>query len=167
MSKVGERIPPPLRAANLLISLSDALMGIVHSRVGSPNNDLCALWSIIAASETCLYPKSYLISGWVGPRQVINAMRRIGRPSTTDHTTIVEIRGARRVTGKRSSRAGWNGHVGLAKKLLRNAPTSPGLLTTLSKTLIGRSRPLIFIATPTPYLRPTCHRLSRVSSLFV
>jgi len=150
--KVGKRIPPPLSASNLLVTLSNALMGIVGSRVRSPNNDLGAQWSITVASETCLCPKSYLVRGWVWPSQIADGMFWIGRPSTTDHTTIVEVRGARRVTGERSSRADWGGHVGLAKKLLRNASTSPGLLTTLSKTLIGRSRPLIFIATPTPYL---------------
>jgi len=67
MGKVGKRIPPPLSTLNLLVTLSNALMGIVDSQVGSPNHDLCAQWSIIAASETCLYPKSYLISGWVRP----------------------------------------------------------------------------------------------------
>ena len=110
-------------------------------------------------SETCLCLKSYLISGWVGPCQVVDTVHWIGGPSMADHMVIVEVQGAGRVTSQRSSRAD-GGHVGLAKKLLRNAPISPSLLATLSKTLIRRSRPLIFITTPTPYLWPTCHWLS-------
>jgi len=74
------------------------------------------------------------------------------RCGATDDTTIMDIVDARRVTGERSSRTDRSRHVGLAKKLLRNAPTSPSLLTTLSKTLIRHSQPLIFDATLTPYL---------------
>jgi len=142
-------------------------MGIVDSRVGSPNHDLCVQWSIIVASETCLCPKSYLISGWVGPGQVADGVSQASGSGTADDMTIIDVVDTRRVTGERSSRVDRSRYVGLAKKLLRNAPISPGPLTTLSKTLIRRSRPLIFIATPTPYLQPTCHRLSQISSLFV
>jgi len=80
--------------------------------------------------------------------------------------TIIDIMDVSRVASQRSSRADV-GHVGLVSKLLRNTPTSPGLLTILGKTLIRHSRPLIFIATPTPYLRPTCHWLPQISSQFV
>jgi len=137
---------------NLLITLGNTLMEIVDSRVGSLNHDLCARWSITVALETCLCLKSYLISGWVGPGQVTDGMCRANQGGTVDDMTIVEVVDVRRVTGKRSSRVDGSRHVGLATKLLRNALTSPGLLTTLSKTLIGHSRPLIFITTLTPYL---------------
>jgi len=103
-------------------------------------------------SETCLCLKSYLISGWVRPGQVADGVSRASGSSVTDDTTIMDVVDARRVTSERSSRADGSGHIELAKKMLRNALMSPSLLTTLSKTLIGHSRPLIFIATLTSYL---------------
>ena len=66
--------------------------------VASPEHDLCAQWSIIVASETCLCPKSYLSSSRVRSRYVGRHMRRIGGDGPGDLTRQPFINGTRRVS---------------------------------------------------------------------
>ena len=90
-------VKPTTSTDQWIVFVADVVRRVI-SYIARPKHDLCAQWSMIVASETCLCLKSYLGSSRVRSGQVSWHVRRIGSDRSGDLTRQPFVNGTRRVS---------------------------------------------------------------------
>ena len=113
----GKAVVQPTTPTDQRVILIPDVVRRVISNIARPKHDLCAQWSIIVASETCLCPKSYLVGGWVRSGYIGRHVRRIGGGGPGDLTGQPFIDGTRRVSPNAGTEDSGTGIVARVRHL--------------------------------------------------